>query len=744
VSKRNSRGATSTVWAILSAVGLLWPSRVLGPLDGAPLSGALEPVVIALLFPVLAINLPNVFDKPTTRAVVLALLLWKLVTPVFLTQQGWTGTFWLPTSQVVPGRSTLERDFVFGGPLPRPPWIQTPPPTWPSEPQGSWDVRARTSGTARRVTAIVDRAYLTLDRFPAWFLNMLDEGRPPHAPFMFDVEGYLAVEAPGALSLLFTPGNLVDVTVDSQQLGRVETGVMVVPIAPGQHHIRIQLTFRGDSWRFVPLWNGQDLWTSVCTTIDSPTWIDRTVWNTARWVTTGLVLLLVARWLSEWLRLKWIRVPGLAWMVGASGAMAIAAQWETLGRLSPLLLFGSTIVPVERRLRNVYGAFLLLGIPWLAFIASGHQFEVGQFTLPALGDDWTRFQRFAHRVYMEGYWLEGGEPTFWWQQPLYRWMIAALHLVFGDSNVGQAYWDGMCLLVSTLFACHIVKAIAGFRWGLVAGAMTLATFALSPIWYLIGRGLSEIAAAGWVYMAAYCLLRARLGRIRWAVAASVFATLAFYTRINHLPFIVVCVVLAFPRQVRDWVSSSRRTAAIAATYFAGLGVGTCLFALRTYYYTGVFSILYGTQRERLSTGLGVVTFFSVDAWQRALESVWTVITIQDPGSLDLRTLAVVVGVATAGLALIRIPPLQRIPLSLAIVCWGALAAPLMTRSSSYTGRASVHLVPVAIAMFVSALAVSVKRWPFQGTHVRTLERSHLGRRTSESAQAATVTVTGIR
>src|SRR5687767_2330633 len=88
VSSRNRRGVTSTVWFTLSAVGLLWPSRVLGPLDGIPLAGALEPVVIALLFPVLAITIPNVLDKRSTRAIVLTLLLWKLVTPVFLTQQG--------------------------------------------------------------------------------------------------------------------------------------------------------------------------------------------------------------------------------------------------------------------------------------------------------------------------------------------------------------------------------------------------------------------------------------------------------------------------------------------------------------------------------------------------------------------------------------------------------------------------------------------------------------------------------
>ena len=42
-------------------------------------------------------------------------------------------------------------------------------------------------------------------------------------------------------------------------------------------------------------------------------------------------------------------------------------------------------------------------------------------------------------------------PTFWFQ-PLYRWIAGLLHLVFGDSSVGEYYWDGACLLTGALAA----------------------------------------------------------------------------------------------------------------------------------------------------------------------------------------------------------------------------------------------------------------------------------------------------
>src|SRR5207249_1627329 len=106
----------------------------------------------------------------------------------------------------------------------------------------------------------------------------------------------------------------------------------------------------------------------------------------------------------------------------------------------------------------------------------------------------------GYRIVMGGYWLEGGNRVFDYQ-PLYRWISALLHLSFGDSSVGEVYFDAACLLIGALLAFQLAKMAVGFRAGLVAAAATLATFTLGTIWYFVGRGLSEIAAAGFAFLA---------------------------------------------------------------------------------------------------------------------------------------------------------------------------------------------------------------------------------------------------
>ena len=196
------------------------------------------------------------------------------------------------------------------------------------------------------------------------------------------------------------------------------------------------------------------------------------------------------------------------------------------------------------------------------------------------------YQRYAYRIVMQGYWLEGGSDTFWFQ-PVYRWIVGPLHLVFGDSSVGERFWDGVCLLVTALFSFRVVRVAAGFHWGILAAAVTLAVLALSVTWSLIGLGLSEISAAGWLNGAALLALRGRRGQWRWALGASVLGVLAFYTRLNALPMALGLAVFALPlrqpirtalRPSRWWSRVSWPTAiAVPVT----LGFGLLLFAWRT-------------------------------------------------------------------------------------------------------------------------------------------------------------------
>jgi hypothetical protein len=318
----------------------------------------------------------------------------------------------------------------------------------------------------------------------------------------------------------------------------------------------------------------------------------------------------------------------------------------------------------------------------------------------SVGDDWLEFQRFAHRIFIEGYWLEGGQTTFWFQ-PLYRWMAGALHVVFGDSSVGEGYLDAAALLPGSLFAFYAVKRVAGFSWGLTAAIATLVTIAAAPTWHVIGRGLSEIVSAGFAYLAAFLLLESRRGRLMPALAAGVCLVVAFLTRLNNLPFVLALAALGVSLRVGAsaiWhpmtlLPRVRWTPVAAAISAAASGL--FLLALRTWHYTGVFSPFYGTQRQHLSTiqSTGIAATLS-----RVTDSVLLVVTAQDPPRFDYRAVLLVAGITIAVGAFAGIPVLRELPLPLCALCVAGLAGAVVARGSAYTGRFSIHLVPVAVGI----------------------------------------------
>jgi hypothetical protein len=308
------------------------------------------------------------------------------------------------------------------------------------------------------------------------------------------------------------------------------------------------------------------------------------------------------------------------------------------------------------------------------------------------GHDFWMFQRFAYRIVMQGYWLEGGSATFWFQ-PFYRWIVGVLHMIVGESNVGEWFWDGACLLVGALFSYRVVNRASGFRWGLVGAVVPLGVFVLGTGQYLIGYGLGEISSAGFVYLAALCAMRSVKGHLIPAVAAGALATLAFYTRLNNLPMALGVMVFAWRPH-----ASLKPAAVIAAT----IAVGAALFAWRTWYYTGVFSLFYGTQRDLLAIwqpGLGLARVLPAMA-----SSVLMVLTVNDPPRLDPYALPVLIGAAAALLRLLCIPGVRGLPLAPCVFLATGLAGSLIARGSAYPGRFSMHVIPAASAVCVCAIA----------------------------------------
>jgi hypothetical protein len=365
-----------------------------------------------------------------------------------------------------------------------------------------------------------------------------------------------------------------------------------------------------------------------------------------------------------------------------------------------LLLLLAPFVPVAATHRTWRGAVLLAGVPWLVFFAARSLTQIGHFT--AYWSTTGSRTQVAGRIYMNGYWLEAGSKVFDYQ-PLYRWISGALHLIFGDSSVGEEYWDALCLLGGGMLAFTVVAPRGGFRLAVAAASITLGLFGIGTIWYFVGRGLSEVSAAGFAFAASLCLLGAGPtggSRHRGAAGHPDVLHTVESSRVRRRPGRApvpdrprVCL-----RQVKSapWRILAGPATAYLATFasawrcsrFARGGIRESSACSRT-------------SLKNNDIGLRPSTMASPQSG-RGSGSLSALVWMNEPPHPDVRAVVVVVGVGVALLALFQVPRIKELPLALALVVAGSLASSLVTHTHNYPGRMSIHLVPFAVAMAFAA------------------------------------------
>jgi hypothetical protein len=690
------------------AVALLWPGRVLHAFDGLPLDGLLKATVIGVGFPLLWLLAPRFLHARWVRLAIVLLLGLKAAGSLLLTQQGLCARF-----STVPPFSTR---------------VLTIPIDEPKGVLRSWDVRADWRADAPVCTAIVDRPYETWTAFPAWFVNFTDFVDLPDRVgvrtadstrrFTLDVTGAVTVPAAGRFSIDLGRDMTLAGRVDSTNVESSGGAALSVPLEPGVHDVQLRLSMTGSNWKFIPQWDGRSAFQAATLTVSRPRPPDRWLAPAIANATLITVAVLLFGWIGFVIAQYSSEPKLLAWTLVASAVLSVLSIMAAGGRgerAAGLLLLGAVAVPVGATARNWRGALMLVGVPWLVFFVVRTLPQIGHVSLYSV-DDWLAYQVAGYRIYLNGFWLEGGNKVFDYQ-PLYRWITGALHLVFGDSSVGEVYWDAACLLAGALVAFTLVETLGGFRWALGAAATTLATFTLSTIWYFVGRGLSEIAAAGFAFFVALSIVR--LGRRPAAAAAAgVLAVLMFYARLNQLIFAVGLVALWLPADVpAEWRRLRRAIATLdprpPVAYLTTFAVGILLFAWRTWFYSGAFSVLYGTSLKNNDTGLRMTTVGSLIVWKRIAHSLSALVWMNEPPAPDPRALLVVAGMLLSVLALLQVPRLTRLPASVAIVTVGAALSSFVAHTHAYPGRMSIHLVPFAVAMTVVAVRMAVEFRPLR-------------------------------
>src|SRR5262249_25271309 len=323
----------------------------------------------------------------------------------------------------------------------------------------AWDLRADWRSPDPTCSAIMTRSYRAFEEFPAWFFNLPPPNEswpqpsdiPPGATTPMHVRGYLTTTRPGTLDFEGASGVTGTVSLD----GQVKPWPMQVDA--GTHAIAADAVLKYNKWALITRWNGRDLWSSdAIATLQRPSRTDVLVRPWIGWIPTLLAVAFVGLWAAA--AASAVGSPAaIAWAAAAAAAIAIVvsiAPPETVRWAIPAIALAA-LLPVPPPLRNLAGAYALVGLPWLAFVLAGRVPLAGRFILYDFGNDFWMYQRYGYRIVMQGYWLEGGSHVFYFQ-PLYRWITGLLHVVFGDSSVGERFWDGMCLLAGAFVSFRIV------------------------------------------------------------------------------------------------------------------------------------------------------------------------------------------------------------------------------------------------------------------------------------------------
>jgi hypothetical protein len=676
-----------SLWGILAAAALLWPDRISGPFDGVPLDRVPEAVLIAGVLPALWYVHPRFLRSSRARVCIAALVAWRIASALLFVQDGWCVRF-------QPARP-------FAGDA--------------GSATHAWDLRADWRALEPTCSAIMTRPYRDLFEFPAWFFNLpppndswpIPLDRPPYATVAMSVHGFVSPSEAGVLQIDAGPDVNATISIDGVAQHAPS------PIGPGVHAVAIDAVLTGDRWALVPLWNGQDLFSHTIATARRPSSIDLRARPWSRWIPTLATVALLALWaVSALAELGSVTV--LAWTAGASILIGLLVQTDRvwLARWALAGLACAVLVPVPARLRNLRGAFVMIGIPWMTFVLISSASAIGRFIIYDFGHDYWMYQRFAYRVVLQGYWLEGGSVVFYFQ-PFYRWIVGFLHAAFGDSSAGEWYWDGACLLAGALLSFRITRRFAGFRWGLAAATSTLAVFALGTAQYLIGQGLSEISSAGLLSMAALSVIDSRHRRTAAAIAAGLLATLGFYTRLNNLIMAAGVALFALPLDVPAralirpsvwWRRVAWRPIIIVASVIAAGMLG---LAWRNWYYSGVFDTFYGTQR------------YVVAIWQpgapvgeslrRLAHSLAMVLTVNDPPRFDPYALPILAGAGVAVLSIAGVPRLRDLPAAAVLFFFASIAGAFVAAGWTYPGRFSIHVMPITCALAACAAARLVRQ-----------------------------------
>ena len=694
-------------WSLVCLGGVLaLPSGVESALDGLPWMKPGEALIVCAALPLLLLlDRSWLWFRPAMYFITLLLCL-KLVLALYAPQAGWCLRIYSGPDSAQNG--TMEK-------------------TW----EAVWR-----SGCS----AILTKPYAASRDFPAEWLNRLDKDQrrqaTPHvilAGYAVVPEGWgLAVAASGMRGGLLHArdqnGRLLEVPLvkDPAQAGtlaggQLPSGLLVVSgrLAYGP--------FAGANWSLIPLLVGPEgqillangrgvLWRDRAGAGLSPERL-KGLKFTARAVMWGLGLWLLGWLFSVLIKLAQNRVLTLSvvWaMLAGFLVWWLVPRFEhdplfvphgaAFAALGVLTILGFRKNALESPNPGL-AVLLAIGPVLLIHFGGGWAAEAGRFSLYSIGDDWLTYQRMARSIVLEGDPLLAETSPVFLYQPLYRYLVALFHLLFGPSALAQNMLDLWAALGGAgLCAAITYRMGAKAAWGLLA-AWLYVNYELGDRFLLhIGSGLQEHAAMLFMLLAAWAVLKAR-EYVRWIWLAGAMAALGFWLRMDHLGVLAGLGLLVVAESggglLAAWTELFKKAWAARkslSVYWGCLAAAALLVMLRNWLLGDEWVLLHPANQNALQHPL----------WNN-LSALLDVLDGSDRGSLiSARVLWPGTALGLAALV-VRLGPLRNYPLALGLSLAGLLAPYLYVQANAYFPRWSVHLLPLA-CLSLACLGQAVQNW----------------------------------
>jgi hypothetical protein len=383
------------------------------------------------------------------------------------------------------------------------------------------------------------------------------------------------------------------------------------------------------------------------------------------------------------------------WLMSLLGVKQVNCFGYGIGLTSVMLACWSAYKSIKnKKWINNIGLVVLLSLgPGIFFYYLDlWWYEAPQLTFFGVGHDYLTYQRFAQKIVLENDWWQFSQNPVFTYQPLYRYVVAFLHIIFGQSILAQKMLDVWSIAGSaSILAVMARRYDLSTAWCIVVPGVYLWHLLNDRFLFLVGIGLQEYLAMFLMMITAWAMGERKINKPSlWR--PGVFCLLAFFLRMDHMIGLAALALLAFPPVTGGLRKAWSRLLNIIvdnrqwiATYILIIIGGVLLICFRNWIGGNEFVL---TRSSNLS-------YLQINNLNDMIKSLLLLLNANEE-TIGLAGRVIWIGVIAGIVGIFyRFSFIKSYPLELSIIIMGIISPYFYLKVNAYTPRFSTHLLPFA-------------------------------------------------